>query len=59
MNDNYSQWFCKQTITKTLNDLKFSEIFFISQKFNYVHVTYSFDELLIFFWLTPPEIFFI
>ena len=35
----------------------FREMFFIGQNLNCVHMTYSFLELLIFFWLTQVDIY--
>ena len=35
----------------------FREMFFIGQNLNRVHMTYSFLELLIFFWLTQVDIY--
>ena len=43
--------------TQTFSGFYFSETGFHWSNFNYVHVTYSFDELLIFFWLTPLAIY--
>ena len=40
---------CKQAITKLLLAYSFQKVFFISKDLKHVHVTYSFDELFIFF----------
>ena len=43
--------FVKQTKIILLLAWSFHKMFFIGQNLNNVHVTYSFDECLIFFWL--------
>ena len=55
--DNYSRQFCKQTIIKLLLACSFRKMFIIGQNLKHVHVTYSFHEILIFFWLTLVKCF--
>ena len=54
--DNNSWWICKQAIIKLSLAYSFRKMFFIGQNLKYVHMTYSFLELLIFFWLTLVDI---
>ena len=48
MNNNYSRQFCKQAISKLLQDHSSWKMFFIGQNLNCVPVTHSFDEFLTF-----------
>ena len=48
--------FCKQAIIKLSLAYSFRKMFFIGQNLKHVHMTYSFLELLIFFWLTLVDI---
>ena len=54
--DNNSRQICKQSIIKLSLAYTFWRIFFIGQNLNQVYMTYSFLELLIFFWLTEADI---
>ena len=54
--DNNSWQICKQTIIKLSLAYIFRKMFFIGQNLKHVHMTYSFLELLIFFWLTQVDI---
>ena len=49
---NNSRYICKQAIIKLSLAYSFRTKFFIGQNLKHVHMTYSFLELLIFFWLT-------
>ena len=49
--------FCKQAIMKLSLAYSFRKMFFIGQNLNHVHMTYSFLELLIFFWWTQVDIY--
>ena len=55
--DNYYRKICKQTIIKLLLTYSFQKMFFIGQNLKYVHMTYSFVKVLIFFWLTLVNIY--
>ena len=46
-----------QAIIKLWLACSFRIMYFVSWKLKHVHVTYSFDELLLFFWLTLVDIF--
>ena len=54
---NNSRYIYKQTIIKLSLAYSFRKTFFIVQNFKYVHITCSFLELLIFFWLTLADIY--
>ena len=47
----------KQAITKLLLAYKFRKMFQIGKNSKLIHIAYSFDEILIFFWLTLVYIF--
>ena len=51
MSNNNSRQICKQAIIKLSLACSFRKMLFIGQNLKYVHMTYSFLELLIFFWL--------
>ena len=53
---NNSRQICKQSIIKLSLAYSFRRMFFIDQNLNQVYMTYSFLELLIFFWLTEVDI---
>ena len=55
--DNNSRQICKQAIIKLSLAYSFRKMFFIGQNLKHVHMTYSFLELLIFFWLTQVDIY--
>ena len=55
--NNNSRWICKQAIIKLSLTYSFQKMLFIGQNLNHVYMTYSFLELLIFFWLTPVDIY--
>ena len=46
----------KQAIIKLSLAYSFGKMFFIGQNLKHVHITYSFLELLIFFWLALVDI---
>ena len=52
MTDNNYLQICKQAIIKLSLAFSFRKMLFIGQNLKHVHMTYSFLELLIFFWLT-------
>ena len=54
--DNKSRQIFKQTKIKLSLAYCLREMFFIGQNLNHFHMTYSFFELLIFFWLTQVDI---
>ena len=48
---------CVSSLIKLLLAHSFREMFFIKQNLKFVHMTYSFLELLIYFWLTLVNIY--
>ena len=55
--ENNSPQISKQGLIKLSLAYSFRKIFFIGQNLKHVHMTYSFLELLIFFWLTQVDIY--